>query len=192
MHSIIIFASGTGTNAKAVIDYFKETNIARVTLVVCNKPFAGVIDIAKREKIPYLLVDKNTISETLLIEQMGAYNPSLIILAGFLWLIPTSILTAFPSKTINIHPSLLPNYGGKGMHGHKVHEAVLNDKATETGMTIHIVDEQYDKGKILLQARCAVYENDTIGTIAARVLKLEHYYLPRLIEQILLNPYHSS
>jgi phosphoribosylglycinamide formyltransferase-1 len=187
MHSLVIFASGRGSNAEAIIHHFKQNGGAQVSLIVSNKPDAGVLEIARREHIPFLVVDKHTFHETLLLDQLQTCKPSLIILAGFLWKIPATIIQAFPNKIINIHPALLPHYGGKGMYGHNVHEAVLAAKDKESGITIHYVNEVYDKGNIIAQARCAVYENDTPDALAQRIHGLEHYYFPRVIEY-LLNP----
>lgn len=185
MESLIVFASGTGTNAAAIIAYFEQRGGAEVSLIVSNRSEAGVLDIARSKHIPFLLIDKHTIHEAMLIDQLQSYNPSLIVLAGFMWKIPESILTAFGGKIINIHPSLLPAYGGKGMYGHHVHEAVIAAKEKESGITIHHVNEAYDEGNIILQARCAVTADDTPSSLANRIHKLEHYYYPRVIEFML-------
>jgi phosphoribosylglycinamide formyltransferase-1 len=185
MHSLVIFASGTGTNANAIIEHFKRNGKANVSLIVSNKADAGVLDIAKREQIPFLIIDKHTIHETLVLEQLSEYQPSLIVLAGFLWKIPESLIDAYPNRIINIHPALLPGYGGKGMYGHKVHHAVISAKEKESGITIHYVNEVYDEGNIILQARCNVHENDSPQKLAARIHKLEHFYYPRVIEYLL-------
>ena len=187
MHSLVIFASGTGTNANAIIEYFKKTGQALVSLIVSNKADAGVLEIAKKEEIPFLIINRKTFGETLLIEQLNEYQPSLIVLAGFLWKIPDHIIHAFHGKIINIHPALLPGYGGKGMYGQKVHHAVLNAKEKESGITIHYVNEVYDEGNIILQARCNVIENDGADDLAKRIHKLEHFYYPRVIEYLLEN-----
>lgn len=185
MHSLIIFASGRGSNAAAIIDHFKKNGKAHVSLIVTNKEDAGVIDIALREHIPYLIVNKHTFQDTLVIDQLQSYKPSLIILAGFLWKIPLSIINAFQDKIINIHPALLPKYGGKGMYGHNVHNAVIASEETESGITIHYVNEVYDNGKILVQARCPVQTKDSPDDLAKRIHHLEHYYYPRTIEFLL-------
>lgn len=185
MHSLIIFASGRGSNAAAIIDYFRINPVAKVDLIVSNKTDAGVLDIAKKEHIPFLIVDKTTFNQQLLIDQLSAYNPSLIVLAGFLWKIPDGIIAAFRSKIINIHPALLPAYGGKGMYGHHVHNAVLAAKQKESGITIHYVDEVYDSGDIVVQARCRVLEDDNADSLAARIHRLEHFFFPRAIEYLL-------
>ena len=185
MHSLIIFASGKGSNAQAIIDYFKENKKARVSLIVSNKADAGVLDIARREHIPFLVVDKTTLRETLLLEQLLEHEPSLIVLAGFLWKIPDALIHAFPNKIVNIHPALLPSYGGKGMYGHNVHNAVIAAAEKESGITIHYVNEVYDSGNIIVQARCPVHGNDTADRLAARIHHLEHFYFPRSIEFLL-------
>ena len=185
MHSLIIFASGTGTNAAAIIAHFKTTGKAKVALIVCNKAEAGVLDIARREEIPFLIIDKQTFHQTMLLEQMADYKPSLIVLAGFLWKIPEAIIHAYPGKIINIHPALLPGYGGKGMYGHKVHDAVISAGDKESGITIHYVNEHYDEGNIIVQARCRIQAGDTADALAANIHKLEHFYFPRAIEFLL-------
>jgi phosphoribosylglycinamide formyltransferase-1 len=185
MHSIVIFASGKGSNANAIIQYFKRSGQAKVALIVSNKADAAVLDIARNEHIPFLIVDKQSIKETLLIDQLTECKPSLIVLAGFLWKIPDSLLHTFPGKIINIHPALLPLHGGKGMYGHHVHNAVLTGKEKESGITVHYVNEKYDDGNIILQARCTVQPNDTSDTLAGRIHALEHYYYPRTIEFLL-------
>jgi phosphoribosylglycinamide formyltransferase-1 len=185
MQSLIIFASGKGSNAQAIIDHFKHGNKVRVALIVSNKADAGVLDIARKELIPFLVIDKQTFKETLLVEQMMEYKPSLIVLAGFLWKVPGTIINAFPGKIINIHPALLPSYGGKGMFGHNVHNAVIAAKEQESGITVHYVNEVYDSGNIIVQARCPVHEADTADTLAKRIHHLEHFYFPRAIEFLL-------
>ena len=185
MHSLIIFASGAGTNAAAIIAHFKKNGKAKVSLIVSNKEDAGVLEIAKREEIPFLIINKQTFNETLLVEQLSDHKPSLIILAGFLWKIPGALVRAFPDKIINIHPALLPGYGGKGMYGHHVHHAVITANEKESGITIHYVNEAYDEGSVILQARCKVEKSDAPDDLAGRIHKLEHFYYPRAIEFLL-------
>lgn len=185
MHSLIIFASGTGTNARAIIDYFKTNGKAKVALIVSNKADAGVINIAEQENIPFLIINKQTINETLLLEQLQSFDASLIVLAGFMWKVPDAIVNLFPGRIVNIHPALLPSYGGKGMYGHNVHHAVLAGKEKESGITIHYVNEHYDEGNIIVQARCHVDANDSADQLAQRIHKLEHFYYPRTIEFLL-------
>ena len=185
MHNLIIFASGKGSNAQAIIDHFKIMGTARVALIVTNKQDAGVLDIAKAEHIPFLIVDKKTFGETLLIDQLQEHNPSLIILAGFLWKVPAAIVKAFSGRIINIHPALLPKYGGKGMYGNNVHEAVITAGDTQSGITIHQVNDAYDEGAIILQAACPVMPGDTAATLAGNIHRLEHFYFPRTVEFLL-------
>ncbi len=185
MHSIVIFASGTGTNAAAIIDHYKKNGKARVSLIVSNKADAGVLEIAKREEIPFLIVNKKTFHETMMLEQINDCKPSLIVLAGFLWKIPETLIHAYPGKIINIHPALLPAYGGKGMYGANVHNAVIDSGDAESGITIHYVNELYDEGGIILQARCKVEPNDTAAILAKRIHQLEHFYYPRVTEFLL-------
>ena len=181
MQSIVIFASGGGSNAAAIIAYFKNSSEVQVSLIVTNKADAGVIGIAERENIPFLLVDKNTFHGALFLEQLADVKPDLLVLAGFLWKIPEPLVATYPNKIINIHPSLLPRHGGKGMYGIHVHESVLHHGDKESGITIHYVNERYDEGNVIVQAYCPVHNDDTLQLLAARVLKLEHYFYPRTI-----------
>ena len=187
MQSIVIFASGGGSNAAAIINHFRNNTTAKVSLIVCNKPDAGVIEIAKNEGIPFLIITRKTFNEILIIEQLLEFKPSIIVLAGFLWKVPVHILHAFPGIIINIHPALLPAHGGKGMHGQHVHEAVLANNEIESGISIHYINEAYDEGNLIMQARCKVLATDSHIELSKRVLKLEHFYLPRTIE-FLLSP----
>lgn len=184
MHSIIVFASGKGSNATAIHEYFTQNGKARIALIVTNKPDAGVLDLARREQIPFLIIDNKTLNEALLVEQLQEYQPSLIVLAGFLRKIPAAMTEAFKDKIINIHPALLPKYGGKGMYGQHVHHAVLEAGEAESGITIHYVNEVYDSGDIIVQARCRV-AGDTPEALAERIHRLEHFYFPRAIEFLL-------
>lgn len=185
--SLIIFASGTGSNARKIIDFFKNDPQTRVSLIVSNKPEAGVLQIAQQEGIPTLVIEKERFFRgDAYVSELKALEPSLIILAGFLWKVPSALVKAFPRQIINIHPALLPDYGGKGMYGHFVHEAVINAKEPESGITIHYVDEQYDHGAYIFQARVPVEPDDSPETLAARVLGLEHYHFPRVIQSLLL------
>jgi len=184
--NIAVFASGSGSNAQKIFDYFKNHPNVKVALVVCNKPGAYVIERAKTSNIPVLLIDKNTFrDEQFLLPELKKYQIEFIALAGFLWLIPDFLIRAFPKKMVNIHPALLPKYGGKGMHGHFVHEAVFENKEKESGITIHYVNEVYDSGEIIFQATCNV-EGLNAEEIAAEVLKLEHANFPRVIEKLLV------
>jgi phosphoribosylglycinamide formyltransferase-1 len=185
MHRLIIFASGRGSNAQAILDYFNEKGGAEVVLIVTNKAESGIVDIAQAAGIPYLLTNNKRLAEALILEELRSFNPSLIVLAGFLLKVPPSIIGAFPGRIINIHPALLPRWGGQGMWGHHVHNAVLAAAELRSGITIHLVDEEYDHGDTLLQATCPVLPGDDATTLAARIQKLEHYYYPRAIKFLL-------
>jgi len=186
MHSIIIFASGRGSNAAAIIAYLKQKGSGRVSLIVTNKADAGVLTIAAEENIPALVIGRQDFNAPEFLEKLRAARPSLIVLAGFLWKIPDAVVAAFPDRIVNIHPALLPDFGGKGMYGHHVHQAVLADGRTESGITIHYVNEVYDSGNIILQARCPVLPADSPDSLAARIHELEHFFFPRTIEYLLL------
>jgi phosphoribosylglycinamide formyltransferase 1 len=185
MHSLIIFASGAGSNARAIIDYFKQSGQAHVCLIVCNKEGTGVLNIAAAEGIPTLLIDKTSIQENDFVDALKSYNPSLIVLAGFLWKVPDNVINAFSAKIINIHPALLPKFGGKGMYGMNVHNAVVASGDKDSGITIHYVNEVYDSGNIIMQARCMVESNDTGTSLANKIHRLEHFFFPRSIEYLL-------
>lgn len=187
MNRIAIFASGAGSNAQKIIEHFSEHPSVEVALIVCNKPHAGVLNIAAAHSIETLLIEKEQFFRG------DGYVPFLkehkinwIILAGFLWKIPSMLIKAYPQHIINIHPALLPKYGGKGMYGHHVHEAVIAANETESGITIHYVDEQYDHGDTIFQARCEVKKDDTPETLVQRIHALEHQHYPQVIEQLLL------
>lgn len=185
MTRMAIFASGTGSNARTIINYFRNHQTIAVALIVCNKPGAGVTGIAEQENIPLLMINREEFFKG------GAYLPdlkrhqvNLIVLAGFLWKIPQTLIESFPNAIINIHPALLPKYGGKGMYGANVHAAVIAAKESRSGITIHFVDEHYDNGDIIFQDSCPVEDNDTPETLAQRVHQLEHQHFPRVIEQV--------
>lgn len=183
---IAIFASGTGSNARKIIEHFKGHPSVEVALVVSNKKDAGVLDIAKEHHIDTLIVSKSTFynSEDIL-KSLSDYKVSFIVLAGFLLLVPQYIVSRFNKKIINIHPALLPKFGGKGMFGHHVHEAVKKSGETETGITIHYCNEHYDEGGIIFQASCAVEPEDTPDDIARKVLALEHKHFAQVIDDLL-------
>jgi phosphoribosylglycinamide formyltransferase-1 len=186
MTNIAIFASGSGTNAQKIIDYFEQSTIARVALIVSNKSDAGVLSIAKKHDIPTVVINRQSFYEqTALLDILEKYDIGFLVLAGFLWLVPAYLVQAFPHKIINIHPALLPKFGGKGMYGHHVHHAVKASGATESGITIHFVNTQYDEGDIIFQATCAIHPDDSAEEIGRKVLKLEHEYFPKTIEKLL-------
>ncbi|WP_165731458.1 phosphoribosylglycinamide formyltransferase [Polaribacter sp. 20A6] len=186
MKRIVIFASGSGTNAENIIKFFNHTKTAKVTTVLCNNEHAKVFDRCKKLDIKCLHFKKEaffTSDEVLnLLKEQADY----IILAGFLWKIPTKIIDAFPNKIINIHPALLPKYGGKGMYGMNVHKAVKENKESETGITIHYVNANYDEGAIIYQAKTALNEEDSPEKIAEKIHILEQEYFPRVIEDVIL------
>ena len=186
MKRLAIFASGSGTNAEKICEYFSDRHDVEVSLIFTNNPMAGVIKRACKLQIPVVFFDKKTFYETGKIPQI-LQNESidLIILAGFMMLVPPVLVQAFPNKMINIHPALLPKYGGKGMYGQFVHEAVVQAKETQSGITIHYVNEHYDEGNIIFQAACAVEPTDTAEDVANKVHALEHAHYPRVIDEIL-------
>ena len=181
MSKIAIFASGSGTNAENLVKNFANSEI-QVVRIYCNNPKAGVIDRAKRLSVPCTVFSKEEWNSAVC-DQLRAEGVEYIILAGFLLLLPTTIIKECNNKIINIHPSLLPKYGGKGMYGSRVHEAVIAAKEKESGITIHLVNEEYDKGEPLFQAKCPVLPTDTPDMLAARVHELEYKYFPQVVEQ---------
>jgi phosphoribosylglycinamide formyltransferase 1 len=187
MINAAIFASGEGTNAENLITYFKNDTRIKIKLVITNKDTAGVIKRAEDHKKTVQIISKEALTNYTdkIIEFLKGEKIDLIILAGFLLKIPEKLVKAFPDKIVNIHPSLLPNYGGKGMYGIKVHEAVIANKDKESGITIHFVNEEYDKGRIILQAKCAIDTNDTAEDLAKKVHTLEYEYFPKAIEKLL-------
>lgn len=187
MKNIAIFASGEGTNAENLFNYFNNDKRAKFKLVVTNSDTAGIIERAEKYKKNVQIISKTALNEYTdkIIEFLKAENIDIIVLAGFLLKIPESFIKAFPNQIINIHPSLLPKYGGKGMHGMHVHKAVIDNKEKESGITIHYVNEEYDKGEIILQAKCNVSNDDTPETLSAKIRKLEFEYFPKAIEKII-------
>lgn len=182
MKKIAIFASGSGSNAENIVNYFVDNQSISIDLFLCNNPAAGIIERGRRLGIPTLLFDKKTFTKTnKIVELLQNQQIDYIILAGFLWLIPENLIRTFPNKIINIHPALLPKYGGKGMWGHYVHEAVVANKETESGITIHLVNEHYDEGKIIFQASCQLDQTDTPESVAKKVQALEYQYFPEVI-----------
>lgn len=186
MKRIAIFASGSGSNAEKIADYFAGSTDVSIDLIVSNNPKAGVIDRARRLHIPVLLFDRTTFYQTdritQLLQQQGI---DLIVLAGFMWLMPAGLVQAFPNRIVNIHPALLPKFGGKGMYGHFVHEAVVAAQDTESGITIHFVNEHYDEGAPIFQANCPVTPTDTPDDVARKVQALEHDHYPRVVAEVL-------
>jgi phosphoribosylglycinamide formyltransferase-1 len=185
MRHIAIFASGGGSNARKIMERFQRHPDIRVVLVVSNKRDAGVLDVAAEFGVDTLVINRSYLYETeALLGELRARGVDFVVLAGFLWLAPGYLVAAFPRRILNIHPALLPKYGGKGMYGRHVHEAVKAAGETETGMTIHYVNERYDEGDIVFQASCPVFPEDSPDTIARNVLALEHRYFPELVERL--------
>ena len=186
-HRIAIFASGAGSNARKIIEHFRNHPLIKVGLIVSNKTTAGVLGIAKENDIPTLLIDKEEFFRgNAYVEHLRNAGISFIVLAGFLWKIPQKLIDDYRNSIINIHPALLPNYGGKGMYGNFVHEAVIKAGDLESGITIHYVDEHYDNGDIIFQARVPVQKNDTPDSLAQKIHAIEHEYYPRVIEELLM------
>jgi phosphoribosylglycinamide formyltransferase-1 len=186
MKHVAIFASGKGSNAEAVIAYFRNHSSVKVALIVTNNPAAGVIKIAHSNKIISAIVSKEALNnEEVTGRVLKALNIDMIVLAGFLQLVPDFLLQKYPKRIINIHPALLPKFGGKGMFGIKVHEAIIAAGEKETGITIHYVNEHYDEGEVILQKKVAVEPTDNPESLAAKVLQLEHEWYPKTIETLL-------
>lgn len=187
MIHLAIFASGAGSNAQKIIDHFRTHSSVKVSLIVCNKEGAGVLSIAKTEGIESLLIQKEQFFRgDAYVDYLKEKRIDFIVLAGFLWKIPDALIAAFPNKIVNIHPALLPKYGGKGMYGQHVHEAVIANRETESGITIHFVDGHYDHGDIIFQAKCPVNADDTPETLAKKIHVLEHANYPAIVETVLL------
>ena len=186
MKRIVIFASGSGTNAENLIKFFHNRENASVIQVLTNNPHAKVLDRCKTLKVSALAFNKMAFTETNdVLNILKASKPDLIVLAGFLWKLPDFILNEYPNKVINVHPALLPKYGGKGMYGMHVHQAVVANNETETGITIHYVNEHYDEGAIIFQAKCAVEKNDSATDVAAKIHNLEMAHFPNIVEELL-------
>lgn len=183
---IILFASGAGSNALNIMQYFNAHPEAEVAAVFTNKKNAGVIEKTIEQRVALQYFNKaDFYSSNRVIELVKQYQPDLIVLAGFLWLVPENFIAAFENKIINLHPALLPKYGGHGMYGHFVHEAVIKNGEKETGITIHKVNSEFDKGEIIFQAKCQVTDSDSADTVAQKIHFLEHQHLPVVIAQIL-------
>lgn len=183
---IAIFASGAGSNAKKIIEFFHDKKIAIVELIVTDQPQAGVLKIADKEKIRAIILEKDRFFKgDAYLPEFLHNNIGLIVLAGFMRKIPSKLIAAYPKRIINIHPALLPRFGGKGMYGSHVHEAVLAAGEKESGITIHFVDEIYDNGEIIFQAKCNVDEMETTESLAGKVHVLEHANYPVIIEKII-------
>jgi len=186
MKRIVIFASGSGSNAENLIKFFQDSDHASVIQIFCNNPHAKVLDRAKRLGVSALSFNRVAFTKTDdVLDILKATEPDLIVLAGFLWKFPEHILKCFENKVINIHPALLPKYGGKGMYGMNVHNAIIQNNESETGITVHYVNENYDEGAIIFQVTCQVSKQDTAEDVAAKIHKLEMEYFPKVVEQLL-------
>jgi phosphoribosylglycinamide formyltransferase 1 len=183
LKNIAIFASGSGSNAQKIVEYFAGSTTVKVTMILTNNPEAGVIERAKNLSITCYLFDKEAFKNGEVLNILTENEIDLVVLAGFLWLIPASFIEKYPNKILNLHPALLPKYGGKGMYGHHVHEAVIANKEVESGITIHLVNQAYDEGAILFQAKYSIDANDSALGIAAKGTLLEHEHFPKIIEQ---------
>ena len=187
MIRIVIFASGSGTNAENIINFFNLTNTATVTKVLCNNKYAGIFERCERLNVDCVFFNRTEFSESEFVLDILKEQADYIVLAGFLWKIPQNIIDAFPQNIINIHPALLPKYGGKGMYGMNVHRAVAANKEQETGITIHYVNENYDEGAIIFQAKTALVKEDSSEHIAEKIHRLEQQYFPKVIEEVILS-----
>lgn len=182
---LAIFASGSGTNADAILSYLQERKTAVVSLIVTNKADAGVIQVARKYGVPVLIIRKDELNNPdFLLGELKKYSVDWIILAGFLLMIPAYLVKAYHQKMVNIHPALLPKFGGKGMYGSHVHQAVLDKGETESGITIHYVTEEYDEGKIIFQADTKIEKGETIASLEQKIHQLEHQHYPLIIEKL--------
>jgi len=187
MKKIVIFASGSGTNAENIIKHFKSTNTATVVSVFTNNPNAKVIERAKNFEIPTEIFSKEELFSGKVLQKILTIAPDLIVLAGFLLKLPESIVESYSNNIINIHPALLPKYGGKGMYGMNVHRAIVENKEKETGITIHFVNENYDEGNIIFQKKVTVLVTDTPEVVAEKIHELEQKYFPSVVEDVLIS-----
>jgi len=185
MKRILLFASGTGSNVENIIQFFKNNKKVSIVGVFTNNPEAKVLEKAKNHNLFSRIFNKTELNEGIVLEEIKKLNPDLIVLAGFLWKMPEDIVNQYPKMIINIHPALLPKYGGKGMYGIKVHQAVLDNKEKETGITIHYVNEHYDEGEFILQQKVNIENCNSPEEIASKVHQLEYDYLPKTIAEIL-------
>ncbi len=180
---IAIFCSGSGSNAQKIMEYFQGHSTIEVAVLMANKPDAYALERAKTFNIPTWVFNRNDYNSGVVLEELQKRKIDWIILAGFLWLIPEALVENFPNRILNIHPALLPKFGGKGMYGMHVHQAVVANKEKESGITIHFVNKHYDEGNILFQASCALSPTDTAEEVAKKVLALEHSHFPEVIEK---------
>ncbi len=188
MEKLALFASGSGSNAERIADYFKPSKKIGVEIILTNNPAAFVLKRAEKLNIPSFIFSRDDLYQSdKVLKILAEHEISWIILAGFLWLIPQNLLRAYSGRILNIHPALLPKHGGKGFYGMKVHEAVIAANEKESGITIHTVDERYDEGQILFQAKCSVSPEETPDSLATKIHELEYRYYPEVIERVCLN-----
>ncbi|MBN4081728.1 phosphoribosylglycinamide formyltransferase [bacterium AH-315-C07] len=186
LKKIAIIASGSGSNAQKIMEYFADHVDIEVSIVLTNNAEAFVVQRADNFEIPSIVFNKKDLYESdVIIDRLKKIGIDLVVLAGFLWLVPDNIIDAFPDRLINIHPALLPKFGGKGMYGMNVHKAVISQGETESGISIHYVNQNYDEGKVIYQSKFQIKENDTAETIAFKVQQLEHANYPKIIERVL-------
>ena len=186
MKNICVFVSGNGTNCENLIRYFAKSEEARVRLVVSNKPDAFALERARRLNVPTATLSRNELNDAeKTLDLLRSHNTDLIVLAGFLLLVPKYLIEAYPQRIVNLHPALLPAYGGHGMYGHHVHESVKAAGEKETGITVHYVDEHFDHGKIIAQYRTAISPEDSVANIEAKIHQLEQAYLPKAVESVI-------
>lgn len=184
--NIAIFASGSGTNAENIIRYFEGNNTIRVALVLSNNPHSFVLQRAKNLEVPHIVVPKDMLArQDDVLPILQNHHIDFIVLAGFLLRVPSWLVDAYPKRIVNIHPALLPKFGGKGMYGDKVHQAVIEAGEKESGITIHLIDEQYDEGTTVFQAKCCVDPSDTPDSLAQKIHTLEYKHFPHVIEELL-------
>ncbi len=187
MKNIVLFASGSGSNVENIVQYFRKRANVTIAMVLTNKRDAKVLDRCNRLNISALFFNKHSFYETdCVLNILKSFNPDLIVLAGFLWKIPKNLILNFPNKIVNIHPALLPKYGGKGMYGIQVHQAVKDNNESQTGITIHYVNENYDEGSIIYQATTDISREDDVETIAKKIHELEYEHFPKIIEKLVL------
>ncbi|MGO4817342.1 phosphoribosylglycinamide formyltransferase [Flavobacterium sp. W22_SRS_FP1] len=185
MKKIVVFASGSGTNAENIIKHFTSNEEATVVAVFTNNPNAKVIERAKNNDVAMEIFSKTELNEGRVLQVLNTIQPDLIVLAGFLLKFPETIIAAYPNKIINIHPALLPKYGGKGMYGMNIHKAIADNKERETGITIHYVDENYDEGDVIFQKKIFLTGSESAEDIAARIHEIEQEFFPRVIEKLI-------
>lgn len=185
---IILFASGSGSNVEKICEYFEKQENVSVELLICNNLKAKVLLKARKYDINSLIIDQESFyNSSIVLKKILNIQPRLIVLAGFLWKIPKNLIKSFPNKIINIHPALLPKFGGKGMYGMNIHNAVIDKKEKKSGITIHYVNQNYDEGDIIFQKTIDIKKNETSKELSLRILKQEHEFFPKIIHKILKN-----